>query len=234
MRVLDAGCGSRLHADTLADLLPDCDRHVVGIDVSEAALDLNSAIDEKIVGDVQTFRLPPASFDLVICQDVLEHLPKPYDALENIVAAVRPGGWVFIRVPHVLSPKALITKFTPLRLHILIYRHYFEWESAGEPGRGPFKTYLRFGLRPSVLSRYAAEHGMEVERIEEVETQGAQMWDRHPRLAAAVTRVWGKLFAGMNPRHSDLRILLRKPRVESAPQRSSVGSVTASSGSHQN
>ncbi len=215
LRVLDAGCGVRLPA--LLEVHVGRTRYVVGIDVSEAALAINSDLDEKIVGDLESYPLPPESFDVAVCQDVLEHLPRPYAALDNIVAAIRPGGRVLIGVPHVLSPKALLAKFTPLRFHVLVHRHYLGLGSrAGTPEHGPFKSYHRLSLRPQALRRYAASRGLEVESmVSFAPPELDHVWARHPHATAALARIWSGVFGGMDPRRSELRIVLRKSAVGS-------------------
>lgn len=42
---------------------------------------------------------PPASFDLIVCRFVLEHVPEPLDFLKAAWLALKPGGVVFIEVP---------------------------------------------------------------------------------------------------------------------------------------
>src|SRR4051812_43966697 len=75
--VLEAGCGSASHISIAADAC------LTGIDISEKQLARNQALDEKILGDVQSYALPESRFDVIICWDVLEHLPHPELALEN-------------------------------------------------------------------------------------------------------------------------------------------------------
>ncbi len=46
-------------------------------------------------------RLPfePASFDLVVALDVLEHIERDAEALAALVRQARPGGWILVTVP---------------------------------------------------------------------------------------------------------------------------------------
>ena len=43
----------------------------------------------------------PASFDLVVLADVLEHLPDPAAGLQRATSFCRPGGAVLVSVPNV-------------------------------------------------------------------------------------------------------------------------------------
>src|ERR1700722_3911030 len=76
LRVLEAGCGSASRCHFRSS-------QAVGIDISQEALDRNTHLDEKILGDIQTFRLEASSFDVIFCWDVLEHLERPEKALAN-------------------------------------------------------------------------------------------------------------------------------------------------------
>ena len=43
------------------------------------------------------------SFDIVLASASLEHLPYPLDALQKLLAAVRPGGGFYARTPDVIG-----------------------------------------------------------------------------------------------------------------------------------
>jgi SAM-dependent methyltransferase len=206
MRLLDAGCGRDTHAIELPD---DC--HVVGIDVSRAALDANPSLDDRIVGDLETYPLPANTFDLAVCWDVLEHLRRPEMALDNLVRSLKPGGKLVIGIPNVLTPKALATKFTPHRFHVFVYKRLFAFPNAGLPGHGPFPTYLRWSLRPHALEDYARRRALVVDEFRRYPSPSmAAVYDRHPRATAWLVRIWTLLFRGADPRESELRIVLRK------------------------
>jgi ubiquinone/menaquinone biosynthesis C-methylase UbiE len=153
LRVLDAGCGSRGQVEF------GTDAHVVGIDISQEQLDRNTAVDEKVLGSIETYRLPDADFDIVICWNVLEHLPHPDRALTNLMRSVRPNGLIILRFPNVASLKGLITKFTPHAVHIWVLKHVLGKRRAGKEGRGPFPTFLRSSIAPDSIRRFAARGG---------------------------------------------------------------------------
>jgi SAM-dependent methyltransferase len=158
-RVLEAGCGSLPMALDLGDA------HVVGIDVSEEQLRRNDAVDEKVLGDLQTHPFAPGEFDLVVCWDVLEHLPEPELALESFRRATADGGLIVLKLPNVLSVKGLVTKFTPHRFHVWVYRRLLHYPNAGREGFTPFRTFLRWSIAPHRLVAYARRHGLRVEYL---------------------------------------------------------------------
>ena len=59
VKVLEAGCGS-LSRVNLGD-----HKYVVGLDIDAPMLENNQALDEKILGDVETYEFPSDSFDLM-------------------------------------------------------------------------------------------------------------------------------------------------------------------------
>jgi SAM-dependent methyltransferase len=50
-------------------------------------------------GELLTTPLPPGHFDAIVMGDVIEHLPRPAEALERIAALLRPGGIVWMALP---------------------------------------------------------------------------------------------------------------------------------------
>jgi SAM-dependent methyltransferase len=142
-KVLDAGCGYKLPIDVPRGV------HLSGIDNSPAMLEKNTNADELILGDIQSYPLPRDEFDAVICWWVLEHVPRPADALTNMSSTLRPGGLLVLGIPHIYSLKAFVTKITPYRFHVWVLRHIFGIANAGAPGVEPFPTYLRRDLAPA-------------------------------------------------------------------------------------
>jgi SAM-dependent methyltransferase len=52
--------------------------------------------------DLTKIDFPDASFDVVICNHVLEHIPQDKIAMAEILRILRPGGWAMLQVP--ISP----------------------------------------------------------------------------------------------------------------------------------
>jgi 2-polyprenyl-6-hydroxyphenyl methylase/3-demethylubiquinone-9 3-methyltransferase len=107
-RVLDIGCGGGLLAESLA-------RHgaqVTAIDLAPSMIEVarlhahesQLQIDYQIASAEQFARnigqsAPndhPASFDVITCMELIEHVPSPAGLLAAIARLLRPGGDVFI------------------------------------------------------------------------------------------------------------------------------------------
>lgn len=154
LRILEAGCGSASHVNFKQPV------HMTGIDISEQQLQRNTALDEKILGDLQRHRFQPSSFDVIICWTVLEHLDKPELALDKFTSAIKPGGIIILGLPNLLSMKGVITKYTPHWFHVWAYRYLLGREDAGKNDVGPFKTYLKFNVAPNAIKAFATRNSL--------------------------------------------------------------------------
>ena len=79
--------------------------HLTAIDVSDVFLDTArknlAGHDVRFIkGEVDKLDLPPASFDRVICTEVLEHTEDPPAIMQAIAKLVRPGGAAIFTVPN--------------------------------------------------------------------------------------------------------------------------------------
>jgi len=81
-RVLDVGCGVRPYYPFFRPFASE----YVGVDVDNPAADLQGSIEQLPV--------PDASFDVVLCNQVLEHSLDPPQAVRELRRVVAPGGRV--------------------------------------------------------------------------------------------------------------------------------------------
>jgi 2-polyprenyl-6-hydroxyphenyl methylase/3-demethylubiquinone-9 3-methyltransferase len=100
LRVLDVGCGGGILADSMARKGAD----VLGIDLATKALKVAQlhALEAQTEGvqyrEISAEALAaeqPASFDVVTCMEMLEHVPDPSSIVKACAALVKPGGHVF-------------------------------------------------------------------------------------------------------------------------------------------
>lgn len=72
---------------------------------------------------------PTHSYDFVICEQVLEHVPDPVRAVENLYALCRPGGTLLVSTPFLVrihgSPDDF-WRFTPNGMRLLLQRGGFD------------------------------------------------------------------------------------------------------------
>src|SRR5690242_19746066 len=71
-------------------------------------MDINRAHRPDLVWDLNRFPYPleDSSFDLAVCEHVLEHLKDVVRVMEELHRVLRPEGKVCIRVPHFSSLNA--------------------------------------------------------------------------------------------------------------------------------
>jgi SAM-dependent methyltransferase len=55
-------------------------------------LDIRRGVGVVIVGDAQALGIGDAMFETVLCTEVLEHLPEPQKAIDEMYRVLRPGG----------------------------------------------------------------------------------------------------------------------------------------------
>ncbi len=99
-QVLDVGCGGGI----LADAMARSGANVLGIDLSTKALRVAQlhALEAQTEGveyrEISAEALAveqPASFDIVTCMEMLEHVPDPALVVKACATLVKPGGHVF-------------------------------------------------------------------------------------------------------------------------------------------
>src|ERR1700704_6047106 len=116
--------------------------HVTVVDIDEDQIRNNSYAQEAILGDIQSYRFKPESFDLVICYNVIEHLPDVEAALLGFCQSLKKNGLILIGAPNPRSLSGVVTKYSPHWFHVWFYRHIRGEKHAGSPGFAPFPTHF--------------------------------------------------------------------------------------------
>lgn len=79
--------------------------HVVATDIDLRLLEhIEGPYIEVRRHDITLDALEEDTFDLVHCRLVLMHLSDPWSALERMVSALRPGGWLLVEEPVFVEP----------------------------------------------------------------------------------------------------------------------------------
>ena len=157
-RILDMGCGPGRH---VCKACADYDAMVTGADIDFG--DLSKAITNiyaheayggKLKGrwgvsaaDITLLPFAQATFDHVICSEVLEHIPDDQKAASELIRVLKPGGTLAVSVPRFL-PEKICWKLSQTYCntkggHIRIYKK-----------SDIIKLFVNFGLK-KLSSHYA-------------------------------------------------------------------------------
>jgi SAM-dependent methyltransferase len=142
-RILDMGCG---RGDFLR-IAKDHGFEVQGSDLSTA--DGPHADIPIFQGFLQDANFPSESFDVIVTRNTLEHIFDPNEDLRELNRLLKPGGLLYVKVPHVkyeegwrckaffgfkslFTPPVHLNHFSTNTLRTILQRNGFEfvsWES---------------------------------------------------------------------------------------------------------
>jgi len=153
-RTLDVGCGGGILTESLA--LAGAD--TVGIDMGLTPLDVASlhAVESELEIDYRQQTVEslaaeaPASFDVVACMEMLEHVPDPGSVVRACASLLRPGGVLFMSTLN-RNPKSFALAIVGAE-YVL-----------GMLPRGTH-DYAKF-IRPSELDAWARQAGLALEEL---------------------------------------------------------------------
>ncbi|MDP5240003.1 bifunctional 2-polyprenyl-6-hydroxyphenol methylase/3-demethylubiquinol 3-O-methyltransferase UbiG [Uliginosibacterium sp. 31-16] len=149
--VLDIGCGGGILTESMAQK----GASVTGIDLSEKALSVarlhlfesNLLVDYRQISAEEFSAQQPASFDVVTCMEMLEHVPDPGSVIQACSRLLKPGGHVFL--------STLNRNLKAYMLAIIGAEYILNMLPRGT------HEYSKF-LRPSEISRYLRNAGLDL------------------------------------------------------------------------
>ena len=152
-QVLDVGCGGGILADAMARKGAE----VLGIDLATKSLKVaqlhaleagTQGVRYREVAVEDLAAEVPASFDVVTCMEMLEHVPDPASVVRACATLVRPGGWVFFSTLN-RSPKSFLMAIVGAEYVLKLLP------------RGTHE-YARL-IKPSELARHCREAGLDLQ-----------------------------------------------------------------------
>lgn len=153
-RILDIGTGGGILAESMAR----AGAIVTGIDLAEAplsvarlhALEVGADVEYRNISAEDLADASPASFDIVTCLEVLEHVPDPASTVAACKALVKPGGHVFLSTLN-RNPKSWLFAIVGAEYVLrLLPRGTHEWDKF---------------IKPSELSGYCRQAELDVTEI---------------------------------------------------------------------
>jgi 2-polyprenyl-6-hydroxyphenyl methylase/3-demethylubiquinone-9 3-methyltransferase len=111
LAVLDVGCGGGI----LTEALARAGAHVTGIDLSQSSITVaeqhaqsQGLPIEYYYSNVEDFaQKHEASYDIVTCMELLEHVPQPGQVIAACAQALKPGGQAYFSTIN-RTPKAFL------------------------------------------------------------------------------------------------------------------------------
>jgi 2-polyprenyl-3-methyl-5-hydroxy-6-metoxy-1,4-benzoquinol methylase len=154
--VLDVGCHTGAFGQAIKR---KCGSVVWGIEPNPETAKVAEGLLDRVFNDFfsAALPLPDGHFDAIVFNDVLEHMPDPWSALQLAAAKLKPDGCVIVSIPNLRHIDNLV--------HILRERD-FNYEPAGIRD----KTHLRFFTRKSAPRLFEGS-GLSIVRLEGVNEQ---------------------------------------------------------------
>lgn len=155
-RVLEVGCGEGLFGAEVKRRGMTAGRRVAvtGVEISAAHADLaKRRLDKVVVGNVEGggVYFADGEFDCIICNDVLEHLLDPWNAVARLRSFLEPGGTFVASIPNVRYWAVL---------KALLFGGEWRYQTQGVLDR----THLRFFTKNSIR-RMFEDAGFEQVRV---------------------------------------------------------------------
>ena len=146
--ILDVGCGSGAFGSLCKK---KNNAHITGLEFNESCkTSAEAVLDNVVIGDANETILgfDDACFDLIICNDFLEHIVDPVGFLGNASRKLRPDGSLLCSIPNFRYLENLIN---------LLVKKDFHYQDSGILDN----THLRFFTEKSI-KRLFRELGMKV------------------------------------------------------------------------
>ncbi|HLS52170.1 MAG TPA: bifunctional 2-polyprenyl-6-hydroxyphenol methylase/3-demethylubiquinol 3-O-methyltransferase UbiG [Burkholderiaceae bacterium] len=156
--IVDVGCGGGILSESMAK----AGGIVTGIDLAEKSLQVarlhglesGVSVDYQAISAEALAEQKPASFDVVTCMEMLEHVPDPTAIIKACAQLVKPGGWVFF--------STLNRNLKSFLLAIVAAEYILGLLSRGT------HSYENF-IKPSELIQVARDNGLQLAALAGIE-----------------------------------------------------------------
>lgn len=216
--VLEAGCGQQWPID-----VSGVELHITGVDLDAEAMRIrrerHGDLDVEIVGDLRDVELPDASFDVVYCSFVLEHIDGAERVLDRLVVATRPGGRVILRIPDGKTIYGFVVRHTPFRAHVWYRRIIGRERNAGKPGHAPYPTFYDSVVSLPGMREYARANHLRIVALFG-SNQYLKAFGPARGVARCLVNAAGKFTGGrLSGTHNNLVVVLERPVDEGSDDR---------------
>lgn len=137
-KLLDAGCGIGSNLDSILKKYPKA--KIIGIDNYNSDLEiarkffLNRA--EFILGDCLDTKLTSRSFDVVLSNQVIEHITKYDEYLNEIKRVLKPKGLLILSTPNFHNPRNVFLK-------LFFQKPIMRWENNQNLPKDKYRGHIK-------------------------------------------------------------------------------------------
>jgi SAM-dependent methyltransferase len=173
-------------------------------EVTRAASAQHQHLAGAVLADLRSVPLPPRAYDIVQCSGLLSRVEHADLVLDRLLAAVKPGGLLLLRICDRDSAAGFLDRVLPGPA----LRAIWHKRQPGEPGPH-FPVYERLASAPGVQA-YVMLHGLVVAERGALGGLAGGLPGPHGYLVAQKLVAWlsrGRLTAA----HEDLLYVIRKP-----------------------
>lgn len=127
-RILDVGCGEGYITEEIKRAFPDSDVH--GMDYSLSAVRKAHASFPHIsfsVGDALQRHYPEGLFDVVVYNNLWEHVTDPIGLANRAKEVLRPGGYVIVSTPSRFRTRNLVRTLLGKKVRMMSKHHVTEY-----------------------------------------------------------------------------------------------------------
>lgn len=107
--LIDIGCGRMSLAETAIRIA----RRSVGVDLSLSDLQQNMTVSQRVLADAGHLPFATASFDVLVSQWTIEHLPDPQPVFDEMSRVVRPGSPLILFTTNAHHYIPLVSRLIP-------------------------------------------------------------------------------------------------------------------------
>ncbi len=134
---------------------------ICGVDLDPRVMS-NPFLDEGKLSGADAIPYADATFDVVIADNVVEHLADPQAVFREVCRVLRPGGVFLFKTPNRLHYMPTIARLTPHRFHQIVNK----WRGRSETDT--FPTLYRANTAEAI-NRFADGAGLKVDWQKRIE-----------------------------------------------------------------
>ena len=149
-KLLDAGCGKGYTGESIYKLC----KQYYGLDFSSSAIKIAKSRVPKgkfWEGSLRKLPFKDKFFDLIVCSEVLEHIPLYNEAIKEISRVIKKGGTILITTPNRINPDMVWRRFWKGKYTYQIYDvpvHYKDLMKKFKENRLKIEEFFSFFYLP--------------------------------------------------------------------------------------